>query len=352
MKRLLSFPDVRDRIDWIGTPEQQRRMLRRFHLDGFEVIWCDRKVEERFPSDAVTGLHLPFYADWMNYWLEDYARLDDEFGDRATWTNFYQGESKEAYIEYLRKALEYAHILDVEYVVFHVSQVAVDEAYDYRFQFDDATVIEESVKLVNALFDTNGRAEEKAARGNPYKFKFLMENLWWPGLNFRDASLTKTLFNGIEYEQKGFALDLGHLLNADTSIRTPADAVAWIHRVLDEHEELLPHIRAVHLHQSMTGAFVEQFCASETRTNGKVNRSSLDYYDRFRLSYEHVAKIDEHAVWVMPGLQPILDRIKPDYLVYEFHAETKEEYFLNLERQNSYFGLSTDNSNKMPTRES
>jgi hypothetical protein len=44
--------------------------------------------------------------------------------------------------------------------------------------------------------------------------------------------------------------------------------------------------------------------------------------------------------------------VRVDERVYEFHAETKEEYFLNLKRQNSYFGLSTDNSNKMPTRES
>lgn len=345
MKRLLSFPDVQDRIDWVGTPEQQRYLLRRFYLDGFEVIWCDQKVAERFPRESVIGMHLPFYADWMNFWLEDYARLDHEFGNRATWQTFYHGEAKEAYIDYLRRALDYAHALHVEYVVFHVSQVAVDEAYDYRFQFDDTTVIQESLELLNTLLAPNSREVTEAMGGRPYTFTFLMENLWWPGLNFRDAALTKTLFDGIQYEHKGFALDLGHLLNANTSIRTEADAIAWIHRVLDEHEDMLPHIRAIHLHQSMTGAFVEQFCTSGTAVFGKEHPSSLDYYDRFRLSYEHVARIDEHAVWEIPGLAPILDRIKPDYLIYEFRAETKEEFFMNLERQNSYFGLSTDNPN-------
>ncbi len=333
MKRLLSFPDVRDRVDWIGTPAQQRRMLRRFQLDGFEVVWCDERVEERFPSEAVVGMHLPFYADWMNYWLGDFAKLEDEFGDRATWQHFYGGNTKEAYIEYLRRALDYAHALDVEYVVFHVSQVAVDEAYDYRFQFDDQTVIRESVKLINSLLDP---------KDCPYAFYLLVENLWWPGLNFRDASTTKALFDGIQYEKKGFALDLGHLLNANTSIRSEEDAITWIHRVLDEHEDLLPYIQAVHLHQSMTGAFVEQYCASSIEARGAADRSPLDYLERFRLSYEHVAKIDEHAVWEIPGLEPILDRIKPAYLVYEFRAETKEAFFLNLERQNAYFGLLID----------
>ncbi len=328
MKRLLSFPDVRYRIDWIGTHEQQRRMLRHFHLDGFEVIWCDQKVEERFPRETVVGMHLPFYADWMNFWLEDHVRLDDEFGDRATWRNFYQGETKGTYVEYLGRSLDYAHSLNVEYVVFHVSQVAVDEAYNYQFQFDDTTVLRESAKLINALFERSDHA---------YHFLFLVENLWWPGLNFRDAAMTRNFLNDIHYDRKGFALDLGHLLNANTSIRTDEDAVSWIHQVLDEHEDLIRHMKAVHLHQSMTGAFVEQYCASGATADTK----SLDYRERFRLSYEHVAKIDEHAVWEMPGLQPILDRIEPDYLVYEFRSNTKEELFSNLARQNSYFSRQT-----------
>jgi sugar phosphate isomerase/epimerase len=346
MKRLLSFPDVRDRLEWIGTPEQQRHMLRRFHLDGFEVIWCDQKVEERFPREAVIGMHLPFYADWLNFWLEDHKRLDQEFGDRQTWQNFYQGETKESYIEYLVRALEYAHSLNVEYVIFHVSQVSVDEAFDYQFQFDDMTVLCESIKLINVLLDPNRQARKGAVHSRPYRFKFLMENLWWPGLNFRDASMTKALFNGIQYELKGFALDLGHLINANTSIRTYQDVISWIHHVLDEHEDLLPYIKAVHLHQSMTGAFVEHFCASGTTAYQGEIKTSLDYYDRFRLSYEHIAKIDEHAVWEMPGLQPILDRIRPDYLVYEFRANSKQEFFSNLKRQNGYFGLSSDERDK------
>lgn len=328
MKRLLSFPDISDRIDWIGTHEQQRRLLRHFHLDGFEVIWCDQKAEERFPRETVIGMHLPFYADWMNFWLEDHVHLNSEFGDREIWRSFYPGETKEAYIEYFGRSLDYAHSLNVEYVVFHVSQVAVDEAYDYRFQFDDETVLCESAKLINTLFD---RAGQK------YNFQFLMENLWWPGLNFRDASMTRALFNNIHYDRKGFALDLGHLLNADTSIRTNEDAISWIHHVLDEHEDLLPHIKAIHLHQSISGAFVEQFLGTGVAVYAGKNKVPLDYYERYRLSYEHVAKIDEHAVWEMPGLQLILDRIEPDYLVYEFRSNTQEEFFMNLERQNDYF---------------
>jgi len=344
MKRVLSFPDVNDRIEWIGTPEQQLAMLEEYSLDGFEIIWCDQNVQERFPSGKVPGMHLPFYADWMSFWLEDRDWLDYEFGGRAVWQEFFQGDNREAMIRYLGSSLEYADAQHVEYVVFHVSQVSVDEAFDYQFHYDDLSVINETIKLINMLLDPQGPGRTAATRGRPYRFQFLMENLWWSGLNMRDASLTRHLFDSVNYEHKGFVLDFGHLLNANTSIRTTDDAVRWIHHVLDEHEDLLPFIKAVHLHQSLTGAFVEASCARYREelpptSLDRLNGREQDYYDRYRVSYEQVARIDQHAVWEMPGLNPILQRINPDYLVYEFRSATKDDLFSNLKRQNRYFGL-------------
>ncbi len=365
MKTLLSFADVEDRVQWLGTPAQQLSLLNQYNLDGFEVIWCDQKIEERFPSKKVFGIHLPFYADWMSFWLEDHAWLDHEFGARAVWEEFFQGKTRDSLIHYLGRSLEYADSQNVEYVIFHVSQVSVDEAFDYQFMYDDETVLREAIKLINTLLDPYGEGRTSATRGRPYQFHFLMENLWWPGLNLQDASMTRFLLDSIHYEKKGLVVDLGHLLNANPSIRTPDDAIAWIHQVLNEHEDLLHYMKAVHLHQSLTGEFVEQSCAeyrrslpptslaklkSQSRTENQLPETHLaqsiseedrepDYYDRYRVSYEHVAKIDRHEVWEMPGLQQILDRINPEYLIYEFRSTTKEELFTNLRRQNDYFGL-------------
>ena len=49
--------------------------------------------------------------------------------------------------------------------------------------------------------------------------------------------------------QKGLMLDTGHFMNSNYELETPADALAYLHQMLDEHEALLPMIRGIHLNQ-------------------------------------------------------------------------------------------------------
>ena len=41
--------------------------------------------------------------------------------------------------------------------------------------------------------------------GQDYPFWFLMENLWWPGLNMLDARITERLLAQVHYTKKAHA---------------------------------------------------------------------------------------------------------------------------------------------------
>lgn len=317
MKRLVSIPDVADRAAWIGPSDAQPAWLARHALDGVEVVWCDRRAATRFAPGTVLGMHLPFYADWLDFWRQDIDELDREFGGRDVWQTFFQGTGPDDLIRYYRRALDDAQALAVDYVVFHVSQVSVDETLGRPFRYTDQDVIRAAADAINRSL-----APGASDTGTPYTFEFLMENLWWPGLNWRDPDVTRALFDAVEYDRKGFVLDLGHLVTAVG----PEHAVPDILRCLDRHGDLVDHIRAVHLHQPNLGDVPPP----------PAWPAAEDYYDRYRISYEYVGLTDRHDVWTMPGLDRLLRSIAPTYLVYEFRAHDAGEFQRNIARQNAW----------------
>jgi len=64
-----------------------------------------------------------------------------------------------------------ARAVGARYVVFHVSNVTVDECLSDRMEHTDEEVCAAAAELINRLNE---------GRDDP--FDFLVENLWWPGL--------------------------------------------------------------------------------------------------------------------------------------------------------------------------
>ena len=54
-------------------------------------------------------------------------------------------------------------------------------------------------------------------------------------------------------------LDTGHFMNSNYELETPADALVYLHQMLDEHEALLPMIRGIHLNQSLSGHYMKDY---------------------------------------------------------------------------------------------
>ena len=133
------------------------QFYRHFGCDGLELMPIEGFTEFPIHSDKIIGVHARCLSDWM--YLDRNLLLD-----------------------HYRKDLEYARAVQAEYVVFHVTQVSYEECLTYRLLHTDMEVAKAAADFINTLLD-----------GQNYQFWFLMENLWWPGLNFLDPAVTRCL---------------------------------------------------------------------------------------------------------------------------------------------------------------
>lgn len=285
--------------------------LKKFVLDcgcqGIETIFDGKESLGTKQFGNVEGYHLIFYPDWLDFWRGDRKALNRKFGSPEVWKDFYMGSGRSSLVNQFHQDLLRAEALDAKYVVFHVSDVSIEECYSCQWEHTDHEVVDASIELINLLLD-----------GQEYSFEFLMENLNWPGFTFTKPEITRRLISGVNYPKKGIMLDIGHLMCTDLEISDQADGCRYIHRMLDEHGDLCKYIRGVHLHQSVTGDYVKQ---------SLKNMSVLekDYYKRFAESYEHIRHIDTHQPFSCTDVQQLIERISPEYLVHEINAKSLEE---------------------------
>ena len=157
-------------------------------LNGLEVIRAGEPDEGKILPDMVNGVHLYFHIFWMDWWKGNYERLDQEFDSREQWLEYFEGMSRESYLNSLRDDLSYAEQVGAKYVVFHVSEVTLRESYIYKYRYTDKEVIDASLEVINTLLD------EKE-----YPFDFLVENLYGDTI-LENVHLPATIENG--YTQK------------------------------------------------------------------------------------------------------------------------------------------------------
>ncbi|MGM9605846.1 MAG: sugar phosphate isomerase/epimerase family protein [Faecousia sp.] len=288
--------------DW----SELRGEIHALGCDGLEGIWSGEEFPADMPKDLIIGYHILFYPDWLDFYWENRTALLRKFGSLEAARSFYGGPGPEVLLDQYRADLNRAEDLGARYVVFHVSDVSIEEGYTYQWLHTDEEVIDASVEVINTLLGER-----------VYSFDFLVENQWWPGFTFTEPDKTARLLGGIRYPRKGIMLDTGHLMNANTSLRTQAQGAAFIRDMLDRHGSLAGMIRGVHLHQSLSGAYVE-------RNRGAVP-SGLpnDYGERFRVSYSHILRVDRHLPWSDPAILPVLERIAPEYITHELYAENR-----------------------------
>lgn len=293
--------------DWFGEAKKLEDMVARLGVDGLEVICGDDSGLEDFPRQLIQGYHLIFYADWLDFWRGDEAALRQKFGSPEVWREFYQAVGPADMEAAFARDLERAAALGAKYVVFHVSDVSIEEVHTFRWQHTNEEIIDAAAGLVNRLL-----------AGKDYQFDFLLENLPWPGLRFDEPRLTERLLAQVEYPKKGIMLDIGHLMTTDDSLVNEQQAAEYIMRRLDEHGELCRYIKGVHLHTSLSGDYIRACRKSPPPL------PEGDIYQRFAASYQHILRIDEHKPCRTAALRPVLERIAPQYLVHELAAGTAE----------------------------
>ena len=293
-----------------------RRFCDEFGLDGLEVMpVAGSRALYTIPPERVTGVHLPFYTSWLDFWRGDEEALLREYGSLDNVRAVFGGDRPDCMVAMLDDALDFARSLGARYVVFHVSNVTVDECLTDRMVHGNEEVCAAAAEIVNRL----SVAQEDG-------FDFLVENLWWPGLTLTRPEVTRSLMEAIRLPRKGIMLDTGHLMHTNRDLRTQEEAVDYILGRLDALGDAASWIRGVHLHQSLTGAWVREALARGLDAGG-------DYWTRFGHAMEYVLGVDRHLPFDSPAARRLLERVRPEYLTHEFITETRDQHAEALRRQ-------------------
>ena len=301
MDTLMSLPMTASVLTEYGDLEEACRSC---GCDGLEVVWGGEELPCTVPQALHVGYHLTFYPDWLDFWRGDRAALTEKFGSEEVWRSFYGGpEGRETLLRLYREDLDRAVTWGARYVVFHVSDVSVEEGFTYHWRHTHEEVIDAAAEVINLLLGDRA-----------WPFDFLVENQWWLGFTFTEPELTRRLLDGIRAERKGIMLDIGHLMNCDTSLRTLEEGADYVHRMLDRHGGLCRYIRGIHLHCSLSGEYVR------AHTGFLPPGLPLDYLKRYGFGYRHILRIDTHQPWTSPAICEVVERIGPDYLVHELSA--------------------------------
>jgi hypothetical protein len=289
-------------------------------LDGFELIKWRTDGEDVLPRLKLIGRHLNFWPTWLDFWQGDKAELARQFGPDTAWKSYFNASTIGEFVQNYRRELLDAEAMGARYAVFHVSHVQLEHCYNYQYTYTDREVVDASVELLNQILD-----------GLDIHFTVLMENHWYPGLTFLDNTLAERLLDGVAYPNKGFVLDIGHLMNTNIELTSEGQAVEYILSVL-RNLRCVEHIRAIHLNSSLTGGYVKETQATQAYD------PMGSYEDRLRQAITHVGKIDRHAPFLDPSIRRVIEVVQPEFLVYELASSSLEDLQKAVESQNKALG--------------
>ncbi len=295
-----NFPLSTYSVEPYGGWEEISNKVKEVGLDGLELIADPDNLADDIPLSLVKGYHMTFYVDWLDFWRQDETALMRKFGSWDTVNEVYRGTKPEDLLRHFREDLALGIRLKAPYMVFHVSDVSLEEGYTYRWLHSDMEVLDGAIEFINLLLD-----------GVEPTFDFLVENQWWPGFTFTDPAKTEYLLSHIHYPRVGIMLDTGHLMNTNWLIKNQWEGIKYTLEMIERHGELSKSIYGLHFHQSVSGAYCR-------KTVGKLPKDfPLPYNDEFSRSYAHILEIDRHRPWTAEECTMILDRIQPKYLTHE-----------------------------------
>lgn len=303
----VNFPIYNGCLGEYGSFESAVETMKPFGVDGLELIWGEDNYQGEIPEARFApGYHLVFWPDWVDFWHGNEEALLRKFGSPDTVRAYYGGESRADMLRQYREDMERAARIGAKYVVLHISDVSIEEGYSYRWLHSSEEVVTAACDLLDQL-----------TAGRKWPFRILLENQWWPGLQFTDNRLTRMALESVSGD-RGLLLDTGHLMNGNSALRTEKDGIAYIHQVLDHMGSLSDEIYGMHLHQSLSGEYVES-------CRGVVPKLPEDYMQRYAENYGHVLKIDRHEPWTDPAIGGVIERIRPEFLTNELAAGTRKE---------------------------
>ncbi|MGM0379095.1 MAG: TIM barrel protein [Bacillota bacterium] len=296
------------------------KFLNEFDLDGIELFPYKRKYIKDIKDKHLIGMHLKYYPTWLEFYKNDKKKLNEIFSNDLEIKKYYGSLDPSILVDIYRKEFERAKKLNVEYMVFHVSHIRPKDAFSFSYEYSNKEVIKYTIDLVNKVFDSNSNIE------------LLFENLWWPGMNLLNKKDTKYLLENINYENKGIILDLSHLMITNPNLKNLDETTEYILNKIDELGELKKYIKGIHINSSLTGKYLKK---DHKRRFKKINKIEDDYL-RYEKIINHIQNIDKHLPFLNKGINKIIEKINPKYLVYEFKYKDIKQLRKFVKKQNEF----------------
>lgn len=298
---------VTDRELIHNNAECLQAFLHHNQLDGLEMMFCspwDWQVHRR---EWIQGVHLRFWPSWLDFWQGNQQELLKQFGSEAQIAACYGGLTRTAWLDQYRENIQTAKQVGAKYLVFHVSHVRIAEVFSWQFSASSREVVEAAIEVINELVDDI-----------PDEMELLFENLWWPGLTLTDRDLTALLLERVKHPNVGIMLDTGHLMNTNPQLQSEQEGVDYLLETLAQLGDYRRYIRGIHLHYSLSGAYVVQ-----SRTANKQDYTMAEVMS-------HILKIDEHLPFRTEAVQRVLEYVRPEYLVHEFLQNSLDEWMQKI----------------------
>lgn len=299
--------------------EEIKEFVSKNDMDGIELGLTIDYDLEKIPKEIIVGVHLSFYPMWLDFWRSNKKQLAKQFATEEALYAYYKGESPECLVESYRKQYEKAKALGAKYMVFHVSHVLPEDSFTWQFDYTDQEVMEATLELVNAAFPN----EEEGPL-------LLFENLWWPGLNYKDAKLTKWFIEKVQYPNKGYLVDVSHLTLNNSQVGTEEQAYCYIKETIEALGETKKWIKGMHLNKALPKHYMQ-------RNHGyllKKYQETKDSRQKLTILKKHINALDGHIPFDHPVAKQIVDLIDPLYCVYETAPASRYELAYFIKKQN------------------
>lgn len=302
--------------DW----EEIQRFIAKNKMDGIELGLTMEYDLGQIPKEIIRGVHLSFYPMWLDFWRGNQDKLNTLFESPEAMEAYYKAKMPEELVQNYRIQYERAKSLGAKYMVFHVSHILPEDSFTYEFEYTDKEVMEATVELVNRAFPQ----EEDGPL-------LLFENLWWPGLNYKDPVLTKWFIEQIQYPNKGYLVDVSHLILNNNQIGTEKEAYDYIKMIIESLGETRQWIKGMHLNKALPKYYMRR----DHSYLLKNYREAKEARQKMAILKKHINALDGHIPFDHPLAKKIVELINPQYCVYETSPASRYElaYFIKKQHE-------------------
>jgi len=324
MKRLFHLSTVPAQLEWFQDDwENIKNFVEKNNMDGIELGLTTDYDISKIPPHIVEGVHLSFYPMWLDFWNNDLDKVTAILGNEEAVCDYYGSCDKQTIIDSYKLQYQRAKEIGAKYMVFHISHVLIEDSFTFTYNYSDEDVIKASIELINEVF-----VEEDGPL-------LLFENLWWPGLTYLNPDLTKSLMEQVNYPNKGYVLDVSHLILTNPKIATEQQAYQYIEEVVNNLGDMKQYIKGIHLNKTLPKYYMQR----DHNFTLEKYRAARDKYAKNRILKNHIKEMDGHQPFDHEIAQKIVALIDPEFCVYETSPSSRHELSYFLKKQNIALGF-------------